>query len=235
DTQDLVDSDIPAYLSDVELGEALAGLADSTPDHLPEEIDDSTGEGTATGWGELAWPVGAADEDGLEARDESEPEPVGWADEEPGLAASVVPAEEEEGPEAEMLDEAEDVIDESPIVDSPVAWGTRYRDAHQGWIEDDEGRSTWRPIVTSGQSVAGWDIDIYLGMVSGDVALNQPALENLAAEVAGAREAAGRRMLDEALARGAHAVVGVTFSIQEVAGAVLVAASGVAVTLRTPA
>jgi uncharacterized protein YbjQ (UPF0145 family) len=151
------------------------------------------------------------------------------------LAASVVSKEEEKVPEAQTLDETEAVIDESLIVDSPVAWGTRNRDAHQGWIEDDEGRSTWRPIVTSGQSVAGWDIDIYLGMVSGDLAVDPPALEDLAAEVAEAREAAGRRMLDEALARGAHAVVGVTFSIQEVAGAVLVAASGVAVTLRTPA
>ena len=237
DTQDLVDSDIPAYISDVELGEALAGLADSAPDQLPEEIDYSTEDGTATAWGELAWPGGAADEDGLEdlAGDESEPEPVGWAEDEPGLAASVASEEEQNGPEAETIDEAEAVIDESLIIDSPVAWGTRYRDAHQGWIEDDEGRSTWRPIVTSGQSVAGWDIDIYLGMVSGDVALDPPALDNLAAVVAEARETAGRRMLDEALARGAHAVVGVTFSIQEVAGAVLVAASGVAVTLRTPA
>jgi uncharacterized protein YbjQ (UPF0145 family) len=42
-------------------------------------------------------------------------------------------------------------------------------------------------------------------------------------------------MLDDALARGAHAVVTVSFSVQEIAGIVHVAASGVAVTLRTPA
>jgi len=210
DTQDLIDSDIPAYLSDVELGEALAGLADSAPGHLPEEVDgigDSTEDGTATGWGELAWPVGAAEEDRLEdlADDENEPEPVGWTDEEPGFAASVESAAEENGPKAETHDgEVEAVIDGAVGVDSPVAWGTRYRDAHQGWIEDDEGRSTWRPIVTSGQSVAGWDVDIYLGMVSGDVGLEPPALEDLAAQVAEAREAAGRRMLDPKWGQGQY-------------------------------
>jgi uncharacterized protein YbjQ (UPF0145 family) len=121
------------------------------------------------------------------------------------------------------------------VIDSPVEWGTRYREAHQGWVEDDEGRSTWRPIVTSGESVAGWDIDIYLGLVSGDISIDPVSTDAVASEVAAAREGAVRRMLDEGLARGAHAIVGVTFSIQDVGGIVLVGASGVAVTLRTPA
>ena len=121
------------------------------------------------------------------------------------------------------------------LIESPVAWGTQYRQAHQGWVEDDAGRSTWRPIVTSGQSVAGWDIDIYLGLVSGDVAIDPMPKEEIAAEVAAAREGAVRQMLDEGLARGAHAIVGVTFTVEEVGGVVLVGSSGVAVTLRTPA
>jgi uncharacterized protein YbjQ (UPF0145 family) len=143
---------------------------------------------------------------------------------------------------AEGEDELPDALDTQPpapepaaLIDSPVEWGTRYREAHQGWVEDEAGRSTWRPIVTSGESVAGWDIDIYLGLVSGDVSIDPMPQEEIASEVAGAREGAVRRMLDEGLARGAHAIVGVTFSIEEVGGFVLVGASGVAVTLRTPA
>ncbi len=89
--------------------------------------------------------------------------------------------------------------------------------------------------MTSGESVAGWDIDIYLGLVSGDISIDPVSTEAVAAEVSIAREGAVRRMLDEGLARGAHAIVGVTFSIEDVAGMVLVGASGVAVTLRTPA
>ena len=126
-------------------------------------------------------------------------------------------------------------LEASAVIDSPVEWGVRYREAHQGWVEDEEGRSTWRPIVTSGESVAGWDIDIYLGLVSGDISIDPAATEAVASEVSIAREGAARRMLDEGLARGAHAIVGVTFSIEDVAGVVLVGASGVAVTLRTPA
>jgi len=67
------------------------------------------------------------------------------------------------------------------------------------------------------------------------VSIDPASSGEVASEVAGAREGAVRRMLDEGLARGAHAIVGVTFSIQEISGAVLVGASGVAVTLRTPA
>ena len=138
-------------------------------------------------------------------------------------------------PDADVDAEDHETAEPATVVDSPVEWGVRYREAHQGWVEDGEGRSTWRPIVTSGESVAGWDIDIYLGLVSGDISIDRPSPGAVASEVAAAREGAVRRMLDEGLARGAHAIVGVTFTLEDVAGVVLVGASGVAVTLRTPA
>ncbi len=157
---------------------------------------------------------------------------------------TTVPADESVVAEDAVDEQAEDLDvvalsattgEGTAVIDSPVEWGTRYREAHQGWVEDDDGRSTWRPIVTSGESVAGWEIDIYLGLVSGDVTIGPVMSDEVAGDVAAARDAAVRRMLDEALARGAHAVVGVTFAVQDVANTVLVSASGVAVTLRTPA
>ncbi len=240
-----------AYLSEVELGQALAGLGDLPDAELPEEVtsvwDEPDEEVSPTmGAGDIAEPVAAifSGEESLEGPTgdgdfDSVIEPAAWDEEQSEPDDSVEEEDLLEDDPATAVDETEAVAPESEAaavaIDSPVAWGTRYREAHQGWIEDDEGRSTWRPIVTSGASVAGWDIDIYLGMVSGDVTLDPEGPGTIANEVATARERAGRRMLDEALARGAHAVVGVTFSVHEVAGTVLVAASGVAVTLRTPA
>ena len=239
------------YLSDAELGQALAGLGESPDvvqsDELTDFLSESAEEASpSTGIDDFVEPAASVftDDGSLEGPEpESIPESVigvsAWDDQEPPIS-DVAPieglTEEESEPSADEV-KHERVEDEAEAVsiDSPVAWGTRYREAHQGWIEDDEGRSTWRPIVTSGESVAGWDIDIYLGMVTSDVAIEPQGYGALAGEVAEARERAGRRMLDEALARGAHAVVGVTYSIQEVTGTVLVTASGVAVTLRTPA
>jgi uncharacterized protein YbjQ (UPF0145 family) len=241
-------SDASDYLSEVELSEALAGLTETSPDEaaageVSETEEAEEEEPTTAWWDKVAEPEEApsAEDSPNEISQSVPPDTV-----EPDLGV-VEPAEgdvatelDEEADAAEVDEEADAAeVDEeeegTPIIDSPVEWGTRYREAHQGWVEDEEGRSTWRPIVTSGESVAGWDIDIYLGLVSGDVAISLDSSETIADDVADARAGAVRAMLDEALARGAHAVVGVTFSIQEIAGRVLVAASGVAVTLRTPA
>ena len=290
DGEGFEDLDALDPLSDLELGAALAGLAETSPDDLASGSDGSleVPEEEAIGagwWGEdpepamPAIPVDEPFEDeaisgiaaSVEPAAEEEAVGAGWWEVAPepggpaipvdepfedeaisGIAASVEPAAEEPEPAAVSLDEEDGLTEDSystleadaeataaqtgpTVIDSPVEWGTRYREAHQGWVEDDEGRSTWRPIVTSGESVAGWDVDIYLGLVSGDVAIDPGSAESVATEVTSAREEAVRSMLDEALARGAHAVVGVAFSIQDVAGTVLVAASGVAVTLRTPA
>ncbi len=229
----LVDSDAVPYLSEDELGSALAGIADASPEDDLTETDESVEltepeEPVAAGWWEAETP--ATDESG---------EPIESVVDEATIdAIGVVGWDEpsdDEDVSMENGDASQVTHEAAAVIDSSVEWGTRYREAHQGWVEDDEGRSTWRPIVTSGESVAGWDIDIYLGLVSGDISIDPVSTEAVASEVAAAREGAVRRMLDEGLARGAHAIVGVTFSIQDVAGTVLVGASGVAVTLRTPA
>ena len=188
--------------------------------------------GTADWWQADPEVEVTASDDGEDAAAVTEEEIGGFAGFGTDTTAEAVDADDE----LTFVEDTQPVEPEpASLIDSPVAWGTQYRQAHQGWVEDDAGRSTWRPIVTSGQSVAGWDIDIYLGLVSGDVAIDPVPKEDIASEVATAREGAVRHMLDEGLARGAHAIVGVTFTIEEVGGIVLVGSSGVAVTLRTPA
>ena len=242
--QRFVDSETSEYLSDAELGDALAGLAEGSTGDRADETDlpvvqEPEEEAAPIGWwSEPSGPVAASIPEVETPSGGSSDEIV--ADEpvadEPDVAADAPAGEDDQTDASDDALETGGLGQEgAAVIDSPVEWGTRYRDAHQGWVEDDEGRSTWRPIVTSGESVAGWEIDIYLGLVSGDVAADPGSSDTVADDVATAREGALRRMLDEALARGAHAVVGVTFSIQEVTGALLVAASGVAVTLRTPA
>ncbi|MGZ8785474.1 MAG: heavy metal-binding domain-containing protein, partial [Acidimicrobiia bacterium] len=235
DQAGVVDSGAAPFLSEDELEAALAGITDAAAeDDLGEPVEHTEAEEpVAAGWWESettddqAAPLGESVE-AIASVDEQETmdvvAPVAWDE----------PADHQD--ESTKLDDTSAEPQEgAAVIDSPVEWGTRYREAHQGWVEDDEGRSTWRPIVTSGESVAGWDIDIYLGLVSGDISIDPVSTDAVASEVAVAREGAVRRMLDEGLARGAHAIVGVTFSIQDVGGIVLVGASGVAVTLRTPA
>jgi uncharacterized protein YbjQ (UPF0145 family) len=235
DQAGVVDSGAAPFLSEDELEAALAGITDAAAeDDLGESVELTEAEQpVAAGWWESETtddqdaPLGESVEAIASVDDQETMDvvaPVAWDE----------PADHQD--ESTKLDHTSAEAQEAAaVIDSPVEWGTRYREAHQGWVEDDEGRSTWRPIVTSGESVAGWDIDIYLGLVSGDISIDPVSTDAVASEVAAAREGAVRRMLDEGLARGAHAIVGVTFSIQDVGGIVLVGASGVAVTLRTPA
>ena len=244
DYEGFMDADASAHLSEGELSEALAGLAEAST-HGAESADEDGEEGIAPAdwWG--GGPESVVRVVPIEELSDQETVPfdeiaesVDQVAEEPDIL-TVEPAEDDRMEESQEPPEAgagtEPAEQPAVVIDSTVAWGTGYRQAHEGWVEDDEGRSNWRPIVTSGESVAGWDIDIYLGLVSGDVTIDPGSAQTVAREVGTARESAVRRMLDEALARGAHAVVGVTFSIQDIAGTVLVTASGVAVTLRTPA
>jgi uncharacterized protein YbjQ (UPF0145 family) len=112
-----------------------------------------------------------------------------------------------------------------------VEWGARWRESAQGWVDDGAGRSTWRPIVTTSDHLGEWDVDTYLGVVGGDASFTAPDDEPAAA-IAPAREAALRAMLDEAILRGAHAVIGVTIDVHEGAGRMFVTATGTAVTLQ---
>jgi hypothetical protein len=230
---DLEEADVESYVDDEELGEALAGLVPETEKPTARELEEADLE-------EAFFTI--------PERDESQTAPEIEPAEAFPVDAVVEPTEE--AMEPVMASESEDFLEAgaaepttpvepdpagASLIESPVAWGTDYREAQQGWVDDEEGRSTWRPIVTSGEAVAGWELDTYLGLVSGDVSFQPDGPESTAVGIASARDDATRQMLDEALTRGAHAVVSVTFSIQEVAGVVVVSASGVAVTLRAPA
>ncbi len=53
-------------------------------------------------------------------------------------------------------------------------------------------------------------------------------------EMAGGRTAAMRAIINDAMARGAHAVVGVTTTVAPVGSATVLTATGTAVTLKAP-
>ena len=115
------------------------------------------------------------------------------------------------------------------VIESPtVAWGSNWGSSAQGWIRQDGGRSTWRPIVTTTSDVGAWEVDTFLGIVAGDATVAE------AGNLAGARKAALQALVDEALSRGAHAVVGVRAAVHEVGRSVVFSAIGTAVTLRNP-
>ncbi|NIP93713.1 MAG: YbjQ family protein, partial [Akkermansiaceae bacterium] len=104
--------------------------------------------------------------------------------------------------------------------DSSPGWGELWRDSVQGWVRIDDGTKVWRPIVTTTTTVPNWEIDTNLGMVTGEAACAVEA-EGLGALVGSAdgndairkilerdRAIAQEAMVREAVARGAHAVIG---------------------------
>ncbi|NNC43049.1 MAG: heavy metal-binding domain-containing protein, partial [Acidimicrobiia bacterium] len=101
-------------------------------------------------------------------------------------------------------------------------------------------------IVTTTADVPNWEIDTTLGVVTGEAALNLNvgSIGDLLVERGGRRTveqrvhrdrvAAHQAMVEAAVARGAHAVVGVTVGYTPLGDVVLVTATGTAVTLRPP-
>jgi uncharacterized protein YbjQ (UPF0145 family) len=218
------------FIEETELVEAVAGLPDGAAVDSGGEAEEPPP--SIADWDEESFELG------LDAGETSPEPPSGEGEPFEELSEQEQEAPDAPAEDATGMEEPAAQLDQelaAGVIESPVTWGARYREAQQGWVDDEEGRSTWRPIVTSGESVSGWELDTYLGLVSGDVSVAPEGTENLPVGVSAAREDAVRQMLDDALARGAHAVVNVAFSVQEIAGAVHVAASGVAVTLRTPA
>lgn len=116
-----------------------------------------------------------------------------------------------------------------PDAAAAIEWGSRWQESAQGWVEDDQGRSTWRPIVTTSPLLSEWQIDTYLGVVSADVVLGSGPVEF---EMAAGRTSAMRSMVDEAMLRGAHAIVGVSTTMAPVGRATVLTATGTAVTLK---
>jgi uncharacterized protein YbjQ (UPF0145 family) len=112
---------------------------------------------------------------------------------------------------------------------APIEWGSRWQESAQGWVEDDQGRSTWRPIITTSPLLSEWQIDTYLGVVAADMILGSGPIQT---EMAAGRTAAMRALVDEAMARGAHAIVGVTTTMAPIGANTVLTATGTAVTLK---
>ncbi|MGH9051964.1 MAG: heavy metal-binding domain-containing protein [Acidimicrobiia bacterium] len=166
-----------------------------------------------------------------EAEEEADTTPAAYAE----LAASLAGTEQRE---------QEAVSSMAPAVE----WGALWRESAQGWVEDDESGATWRPIVTTTPLLSDWDVDTYLGVVAGETAIGAHAGKDFTSgirslvgarsssyekDLARGRAVALRSMVDEAVARGAHAVIGVEVGHTYLGTALLVTASGTAVTLKT--
>ncbi len=115
-----------------------------------------------------------------------------------------------------------------PPVDGPApeTWET----AAQGWVRTDDGGLEWRSIVTTVDRLDRWQVDTYLGLASGQA--NTGAAGPDSARRASGRREAVEHMIDDAVARGAHGVIGVRFSLAEGPTGLIVTAVGTAVTLN---
>ncbi len=131
---------------------------------------------------------------------------------------------ETDEPSPEPTDEPAEPESETVVESPSVAWGSNWSSAAQGWIRHDGERSIWRPIVTTTSAVGTWEVDTFLGIVAGDSSITD--------SLGAARKAAVQAMVDEALSRGAHAVVGVRMSFHETSHGSVCSAIGTAVTLR---
>ena len=116
-------------------------------------------------------------------------------------------------------------------------WGAEWQRSAQGWVTGPDGRATWRPVVSTTQELANWDVHTYLGVVTAEVAVEAPGgdLRQVGATLAKGRQVGIEGLVDEAVERGAHAVVGVTMQYTPVGTRMLITLSGTAVTLQEKA
>jgi uncharacterized protein YbjQ (UPF0145 family) len=113
-------------------------------------------------------------------------------------------------------------------------WGAEWQRSAQGWVTAADGRATWRPVVTTTQDLANWAVHTYLGVVTAEVAVEAPGgdLRQVGATLAKGRQVGVEGLVEEAVERGAHAVVGVTMQYTPVGTRMLITMSGTAVTLQ---
>jgi len=116
-------------------------------------------------------------------------------------------------------------------------WGAEWQRSAQGWVTGADGRATWRPVVTTTQDLANWDVHTYLGVVTAEVAVEAPGgdLRQVGATLAKGRQVGIEGLVDEAVERGAHAVIGVTMQYTAIGTRMLITMSGTAVTLQEKA
>lgn len=116
-------------------------------------------------------------------------------------------------------------------------WGAEWQRSAQGWVTGPDGRTTWRPVVTTTQELANWDVHTYLGVVTAEVAVEAPGgdLRQVGATLAKGRQVGLEGLVDEAVERGAHAVIGVTMQYTAIGTRMLITMSGTGVTLQEKA
>jgi uncharacterized protein YbjQ (UPF0145 family) len=114
------------------------------------------------------------------------------------------------------------------------SWGRSWRDSAQGWVATPAGEPIWRPVVSTTPELATWDVDTYLGVVTAEVAVEAGAgdYRQMGATLARGREIGVEGLVEEAIERGAHAVIGVTMQYTPLGERLLLTLSGTAVTLR---
>lgn len=113
-------------------------------------------------------------------------------------------------------------------------WGADWQRSAQGWVTAADGRATWRPVVTTTQALANWDVHTYLGVVTAEVAIEAPGgdLRQVGATLARGREVGIEGLVEEAVERGAHAVIGVSMQYTPIGTRMLITMTGTAVTLQ---
>jgi uncharacterized protein YbjQ (UPF0145 family) len=121
-------------------------------------------------------------------------------------------------------------------VDAEPSDGSMWEQSTQGWIRTVDGRAQWRTIVTTADAIARYSIGTHLGIATGEagVAVHGDDTRHLGGTLQRARKIALDGMIHEAVARGAHAVVGVSIAYTSFGETLLVTATGTAVTLTLP-
>ena len=116
-------------------------------------------------------------------------------------------------------------------------WGVEWQRSAQGWVTGADGRATWRPVVSTTQELANWDVHTYLGVVTAEVAVEAPGgdLRQVGATLAKGRQVGIEGLVEEAVERGAHAVIGVAMQYTSIGSRMLITMTGTAVTLQEKA
>jgi uncharacterized protein YbjQ (UPF0145 family) len=205
------------------LDQALTVARQILDQDLPEEtrvldLDDPVGGGLSVGDLRQLDRMGGRRDDTMVA-DPPAPSTPGE------LVFDMRPAEGFGGPSPRPADEPDYGLGRS--------WGSAWEWATQGWVDENTDKPTWRPVVSTTDALSNWDVDTYLGVVSGDAGVRDTADTSLlGGALARARRLALDTLVEAALARGAHGVVGVDLRYTSAGRRVIVTATGTAVTLR---
>jgi uncharacterized protein YbjQ (UPF0145 family) len=88
--------------------------------------------------------------------------------------------------------------------------------------------------VATTEDLAVWDVRTYLGIVTAEVVVEAQGgdFKQLGTTLTRAREMGVEGLVEEAIGRGAHAVVGVDMTYTAIGGRLLITVTGTAVTLK---